>query len=170
MPAGGRGSRLPQGRPAGARGRPGAVAGLRHRGLLQVRDARHQRRPGAHHVVLVRGRVRGRLPHVPLRPSGADHHRGHDAQPRNQGHGPATGAVLRPEQGDDEVACRHCRAYPQSVPFALHRPPLHHGPRTLRPADATLPRHCGTPRLAGHRLVPQCPSQHHQQDTPRHHV
>ena len=29
---------------------PGAVAGLRHRGLLQVRDARYQRRPGAHHV------------------------------------------------------------------------------------------------------------------------
>ena len=39
-----------------------AVPGLCHRGLLQVRDARPQRRQGTHHVVFVRGRVRGRLP------------------------------------------------------------------------------------------------------------
>ena len=99
-------------------------------------------------------RARGRLPHVPIWPSGTDHHRGDDAQPRNQGHGPATGAVLRPEQGDDEVACCHCGAHPKPVSFALSRPPLHLGPRALRLVDATLSWHCRTARFAGHRLVP----------------
>ena len=42
------------------------------------------------------------LPDVPLRASGADHHRGDDAQPRAQGHGRTDEAVLRPEQGDDK--------------------------------------------------------------------
>ena len=46
------------------------------------------------------------------------------------------------------------RAHSCPVPFALSRPPLHHTPRTLRPAHAALSGHRGAPRLAGHRLVP----------------
>ena len=49
------------------------------------------------------------------------------------------------------------------------RPPSHHAPRALRPADAALPGHRGAPRLEGHRLVPERHPQDHQQDSQRNH-
>ena len=67
---------------SGARGRPRTVVRLRHRRVLQVRDTRHQRRQGAHHMVLVRGRVCDRLSQLSRRSSIADYYRGDDAQPR----------------------------------------------------------------------------------------
>ena len=45
----------PQGRAAGARGRPSTVVRLRGARVLQVRDAGHQRRARSPHLVLVEG-------------------------------------------------------------------------------------------------------------------
>ena len=81
---------------------------------------------------------------------------------------------LLQQYGREDLAKRFAqqlRALYTGTNYAAHKPctmvdklveELEH-PDTL--LMQRCPRHRGSPRLAGHRLVPQRPSQHHQQDT-----